>query len=81
MRELRLLLSPLGSIRLLLIASGHASPRLALFVPAATPPATVDRLSKSVLAALAKPDYTRLYTGEERGYIDYPGCEPVPVPR
>ena len=23
-------------------------------------------------AALAKPDYTLLYTGEERGYIDYP---------
>ncbi len=23
-------------------------------------------------AALAKPDYTRLYTGEERGYTDYP---------
>ena len=32
-------------------------------------------------AALAKPDYTRLYTGEERGYIDYPACEPAPIPR
>lgn len=26
-------------------------------------------------APLAKPDYTRLYTGEERGYIDYPALE------
>ena len=28
-------------------------------------------------APLAKPDYTLLYTGEERGYTDYPNYQPA----
>jgi len=33
-------------------------------------PDLVARLRRG--AALARPDYTLLYTGEERGYTDYP---------
>lgn len=38
------------------VAGGEADAWLALFAPAKTPPATVDILSKAVLAAIAKPD-------------------------
>jgi N-ethylmaleimide reductase len=33
-------------------------------------PDLVERIAAD--APLAKPDYTLLYTGEERGYTDYP---------
>lgn len=38
-------------------------------------PDLVERLRRD--APLAKPDYTLLYTGEERGYTDYPNYQPA----
>lgn len=38
-------------------------------------PDLVERLRSG--APLAKPDFTLLYTGEERGYIDYPALSPT----